>query len=214
MTKQILLSQALSTRLCHDLAGAIGTVDNCIGLIDNENQTIGQKAKQLAELESRNLVNKIKFFRCAYGMSGGEEKQMSLIFLTKTLKDFFQNSGVVLQFKFEQGMIFLESEIVKATMCLVAVACDIIATSGTVELYIGSKEGRSNINVKATGKVVKIKEDNFSILRGEKKKNSKATKINFNNCREHYINNIYTQDNYQMSINNSTDYVEYDVLKS
>jgi histidine phosphotransferase ChpT len=208
-----MLSQALSTRLCHDLAGAIGTVDNCIGLIDNDNQDIGRKAKQLAELESRNLVNKIRFFRSAYGMSG-EEKQMSLVFLTKLLKDFFQNSGVTLQFKFEQGMIFLESEIVKATMCLVAVACDIIAASGTVELYIGSKDGKSNINVKATGKVVKIREDNFSILRGEKKKSSKATKIDFNNCREHYINNIFKQDNYQMSINNSAGHVEYDVLKS
>lgn len=213
MTKQIMLAQALSTRLCHDLAGVIGTVDNCVSLIDNENQNIGLKAKQLAELEARNLVNKIKFFRCAYGMSG-EEKQISLVFLTKILKDFFLNSDIVLQFKFEQGLIYLESEIAKATMCLVAVACDIISASGAVEIYIGSKGGKSNINIKATGKVVKIKDDNFSILKGEKTKSRQATKINFNNCRELYINDIYKQNNFQMSIKNSISHVEYDLLQN
>jgi histidine phosphotransferase ChpT len=213
MSKGVTLSQALNTRLCHDLAGVIGTVDNCISLIDNDNKSIGQKAKILAELESKNLINKIKFFRCAYGISD-KEKEISLVFLSKLLKDFFCNSGINLQFKFEEGIIFLESEIIKATMSLISVARDLIS-AGEVILYIGSKDGKRNINVRANanGKILKLKDDNLAILRGEKKKSSKANKINFYNCREHYITNIYKQCNYRMLIDSTNNHIEYDVIK-
>ncbi|CAN0601791.1 unnamed protein product, partial [Ectocarpus sp. 12 AP-2014] len=69
MSKIIELSQALNAKLCHDLAGSIGTVDNCLNLIDNDNKAIGKQAKELAIIESANLVKRIKFFRTVYGLS-------------------------------------------------------------------------------------------------------------------------------------------------
>ena len=82
MAKIIELSQALNAKLCHDLAGSIGTVDNCLGLIDNDNKEISTQAKELAIVESANLVKRIKFFRTAYGLSEGENN-LSLINLSK-----------------------------------------------------------------------------------------------------------------------------------
>ena len=60
MSKIIRLSQALNAKLCHDLAGSIGTVNNCLELIDNSNKEISEKSKELAILESENLVKKIQ----------------------------------------------------------------------------------------------------------------------------------------------------------
>ena len=49
MPKIIELSQSLNAKLCHDLAGSIGTVDNCLSLIDNDNKEISNQAKELAD---------------------------------------------------------------------------------------------------------------------------------------------------------------------
>ena len=109
MPKTIELSQALNAKLCHDLAGAIGTVDNCLSLIDNKNLDIGKQAKDLAIEESANLVNRIKFFRTAYGISEGETK-MSLVNLSKLLQDFFLDTKIEFSLDFHQNIQLIENE--------------------------------------------------------------------------------------------------------
>ncbi len=68
MGKNLQLLQALNARICHDLAGSIGTIDNCIGLMELKDKSIRQKAKLVLSGESANLVKKIQFFRECYSI--------------------------------------------------------------------------------------------------------------------------------------------------
>ena len=87
MSDTLKLIQALGSKICHDLAGSIGTIDNCLGLLDSDNKTIGNQAKDLVLQESKNLVKRIKFFRSTYGLVENESR-LSIIDIVDLLKNF------------------------------------------------------------------------------------------------------------------------------
>ena len=89
MDDELRLLQILNARFLHDLSSSIGTVYNCLSLIDTDNKDIGNKAKLLAIEESNNLTRKIKVFRGVYASPDDDEK-MSIVYLKKLLQDFFQ----------------------------------------------------------------------------------------------------------------------------
>lgn len=196
MSKQLRLSQAISAKICHDLSGAVGTIVNCLDLIYGNDVSISKKAGELVDLESKKLVARIRFLRSTYGLSDGD-KDISLIFLSKLLKDFFHHSNVKLQLKFEQGMIFLSIDIAKAAMALASIISDSIGSSGTLELSINHKKEKDiEIAIKAGGKAVHIKDENVEILTGNKK-----PLIGVHNCREHYVRDLYSRNGYQLTVN-------------
>jgi histidine phosphotransferase ChpT len=206
MPKAIELLQALNAKICHDLAGPIGTVDNCLGMIDNKNQAIGVQAKDLAIAESANLVARIKFYRSAYGPTeGGSET--SLVNLSKILQDFFVHSKIKLTFTYDKGLIFVDSRIAKMATCLVIIAEDAIVSKGKVNLSITSDE-TNPISVKCTGKNIVQKEECLNVLNGISK-----TPVTFRNCREHYIMALGLLENYKVESIKSAESLEFKLKK-
>lgn len=206
MTKEIELSQALSAKICHDLSGSIGTIDNCLGLLDNHNEAIKDKAKNLVSLESANLVSKIKFFRSAYGHCDGENK-MSIVGVTKLLKDFLQFSHIELKLLIQEGILYLDSSIAKAIISLTSIAMDNINSSGEIVLEIQGNNEDVSITLQAKGKNLAINEESLRIL-----SNNAKSRINVKNCREHYIKGLLAKVGYGISLNmdaNSMKYIVY-----
>jgi len=206
MPRTIELSQALNAKLCHDLAGAIGTVDNCLSLIDNKNQEIGQQAKGLAIEESANLVNRIKFFRTAYGQSEGETK-MSLVNLSKLLQDYFLDTKIKFSLNYDPGVLYIDSIIAKTTICLAVIAGDSAIFGGEVSVTVPIKD-ENPILIKCSGKSIVLKDDCFNALKGVK-----DTPITVRNCREHYINTLCAHKNYELEIDKSSDSLEFKLNK-
>ena len=206
MPKTVELSQAMSARLCHDLAGSIGAIDSCIDLVENRNKDIGKKAKELVSEESSNLVNRIKFFRGAYGLSGGET-DMSLVSMTKLLTDFFKNTDVKLKVSFEEGLIYLESQLAKAAICLVAIISENISLRGYVNLHI-SKDQNSPIKLLGSGNNLQLRDENMEVLKGKKRK-----PVNVRNCREHYVNSLCEKKGYKVLVSKKSGSIEYKLLK-
>ena len=206
MSKIIKLSQALNAKLCHDLAGSIGTVDNCLSLIDNDNKEIGNQAKELTILESANLVKKIRFFRTVYGLSDGENK-ISLVGVSKVLQDFFTDTKIKFSIKYDSGLIYIDSMTSKAVICLAVIAGDAAIYGGDVMISIPEKD-ESPITVKSIGKTIAIKEGNLSILKG-----SPDIAVSVNNCREHYVNTICAYKNYELKIIKSAGSIEFKMNK-
>lgn len=196
MSDKMRLSQAISAKICHDLSGAIGTIYNCLSLSYSDDSSISQKAKDLVELEAKNLVARLRFFRSAYGLSDGDS-DISLIFLRKLFKDFFHNSDVKLQLECKQGMIFLEMAVAKATMSLASLVSDSIGAAGILEIYIGNDNNNcTEVNIKGSGsRAVQVKDENIGILTG----NGKSL-VGVHNCREHYIRNLYNKNGYELVI--------------
>ena len=62
--------QLLSSRLCHDLVGPAGAVNNGIELLEEMGDAEGAGALKLAATSAEKLLARLAFFRLAFGLGG------------------------------------------------------------------------------------------------------------------------------------------------
>ncbi len=65
------VAELLASRLCHDLVGPIGAVNNGMELLEDEDLGMSDDAIQLSASSARQAASILQFYRLAYGMSGG-----------------------------------------------------------------------------------------------------------------------------------------------
>ena len=66
----IRVAELLASRLCHDLVGPVGAVNNGIELMQDETFGMADDALTLAAKSADQASNLLQFFRLAYGMAG------------------------------------------------------------------------------------------------------------------------------------------------
>jgi histidine phosphotransferase ChpT len=64
------LAEMIATRLCHDLTGPIGAVNNGAEFLDEEGFDMQNQAVQLILSSAHEAVNRLQFYRQAYGRVG------------------------------------------------------------------------------------------------------------------------------------------------
>jgi histidine phosphotransferase ChpT len=64
------VAELLASRLCHDLVGPIGAVNNGLELLEDEDLGMSDDAIQLSASSARQAANLLQIFRLAYGMAG------------------------------------------------------------------------------------------------------------------------------------------------
>lgn len=208
MTDELRLLQILNARFLHDLSSSVGTVYNCLSLIDKANKDIGNKAKLLAIEESGNLTKKIKVFRGVYASPDGDE-QMSVVYLTKLFQDFFSNNNKLeLDLKFETGVLYLESLLAKASLCLVMIISEASVLGGKLAFICGNDNGNNFTRITFNSKDLKWSDETWDILNGKKNK-----EINIKNCREFYIRNLCEKSGYKITSNKKANSIECEFLK-
>jgi len=209
MTDELRLLQILNARFLHDLSSSVGTVYNCLSLIDTANKDIGNKAKLLAIEESGNLTKKIKVFRGVYASPDGDE-QMSVVYLTKLFQDFFSNNNKLeLDLKFETGVLYLESLLAKASLCLVMIISEASVLGGKLAFICGNDNGNNFTRITFNSKDLKWSDETWDILNGKKNK-----EINIKNCREFYIHNLCEKSGYKIITNQKANSIECKFLKA
>jgi hypothetical protein len=207
MPSNIELLQTLNTKICHDLSGGIGSINTCLELMDNSNKDISEKAKKLVIEEANALVSNIKIFKSVYGISENEN-EMSLVFLTKVLKDFLSAKNIKVQLQAQDGIIALDALLAKAALCLAIVAAEGSAAIELVEFNVLEENSFNSIKIKISGTDIKVKESLLDLS-----KDNKIKKLNVYNCREHYIRDIITSNDYTITINKLSNAVEYNIEK-
>jgi len=207
MPKNVELSQAMSARICHDLSGSVGTIENCIGLMGNSAKVISEKAKNLVTDESKVLVNRVKLFRAAYGNASGDA-EVSLISLSKLVKDYLGSTDIIVNMHIEEGMLYLSSPIAKAAMTLSLIAATNINYVGTIDLHIRSDMSHP-VELISDGIDLDIKEEVKTVLMGDVKK-----PITVTNCREHYVHKLCAKAGSHLSVHKKAGFVKYDIYKN
>ena len=64
------VAELLASRLCHDLVGPIGAVNNGMELLEDEDLGMSDDAIQLSASSARQAADLLQFYRLAYGMAG------------------------------------------------------------------------------------------------------------------------------------------------
>lgn len=206
MSEALKLTQTLGSKIFHDLSGSIGTIDNCLGLLDSDNKIIREQAKNLLLQESNNLVKRIKFFRSSYGLVE-DQLSVSIIDMIDMLNNFFEDSKIKFTGHIVGGLVSLDAHMAKVAYCLVAIAAENIAFEGSIDLYV-NEENDSLFKIVSNGRDFQLRPECFSILNGEI-----ISLLTITNCREHYASNICSEHGYKLSINKNVGSTEYFVIK-
>lgn len=68
---ELRLAELLASKLCHDLVGPVGAVNNGMELLAEDDLLMGDEAVKLASSSAQQAGTVLQFYRLAYGASGG-----------------------------------------------------------------------------------------------------------------------------------------------
>jgi len=208
MTDLVELAQALNSRLCHEFAGAIGAIDNCIGLITIKDEAVERIALQLIRENTGKLINKLKLYRYAYSISDDSDN-ISMQEIIELSEKFLESDTYQVKLECTFGnSINIPFNISKVLLSLIIEAYSNFIKNGTIKVDLC--EDKSNcykINVKVTSKTLKIDKSKSNILLGKNLESS----LTIYNVHEYYLYYLIQKLGYKLysKINLTDNIVEY-----
>ena len=89
-TETLDLVALICSRLCHDLAGSIGAVNNGVELLAEETDPgMREEAIGLIAQSANDAARRLAFFRLALGASGGVQDPMALGEISRVAQSYF-----------------------------------------------------------------------------------------------------------------------------
>lgn len=73
------LSELLASKLCHDLVGPVGAVNNGMELLAEDDLLMGDEAIKLVNSSAQQAGTILQFYRLAYGASGGSVTDYGMV---------------------------------------------------------------------------------------------------------------------------------------
>ncbi len=204
MTKNIELLQMLVSKLCHDLAGSVSTIYNCVDLIDEEQAVIKNQSRILLSQETKNLVSKIKLYRHVYGHSNSALPMSEVAGL---LKAHLPNEKMKIEILAHDSSLIVDADIAKALFCLFTFFYDNSRGDGVIHL---SYDKNTNIKLRVPSSVFEFNLNSLQILNN---KNAQE-EITIKNCREFYIKALSEGAKYAIIVESNGQYNEIMIRKN
>lgn len=132
-TETLDLVALICSRLCHDLAGSIGAVNNGVELLAEETDPgMREEAIGLIAQSANDAARRLSFFRLALGASGGVQDPMALGELSRVAQSYF--AGGRLNLVLPQDSVDLPKPLGKALLLGLALAGQALPRGGTLTL--------------------------------------------------------------------------------
>lgn len=171
MIHETRLAEMIATRLCHDLTGPIGAVNNGAEFLEEDGFDMQNEAVQLIVNSAHEAVHRLQFYRQAYGhvsnigeASLSEKKKIVLDFLmsTKIKLDWPDNHTDASGVSFGQKMSRL-------LLNLILIVAGSAIRGGTLSVRVAQTEsGSKQIDISVAGETIKLDADTASILGGDR----------------------------------------------
>ncbi len=170
MIHEIKLAEMLATRLCHDLTGPIGAVNNGAEFLDEEGFDMQNEAVQLILSSAHEAVNRLQFYRQAYGRVG-EAGEACLAEKKKLALDFFSATKVRLDWPdshTDASGVAVSQKMSRLLLNLLVIAGASLIRGGTLAVRVTQNEaGDKQFQVTATGETIKLDADTAAILQSK-----------------------------------------------
>lgn len=170
MINETKLAEMLCTRLCHDLTGPIGAVNNGAEFLSEEGFDMQNEAMQLVMNSAHEAVNRLQFYRQAYGRVG-DMGEASLSDKKQLAETFFSSTKVKLDWPdahTDASGISISQKMAKLILNLLIIAGNALIKGGTVSVRLSeTPDGGKEIQINAHGDVVKLDPELLAILKGQ-----------------------------------------------
>lgn len=146
----------LCSRLCHDLLSPVAALSNGLELLAQETEPeMRQQCLDLLADSTRATVNKLKFFRLAFGAAGGFEDMVATSEMHEALEGLFAaNSRLTLGWMVAEPR--LSKPAMKILLNLSLIAGDALARGGRLDIGAEKRHGQTEIVVRATGEKLSL----------------------------------------------------------
>jgi len=167
MTHDVRLAEMLATRLCHDLTGPIGAVNNGAEFLGDEGFDMQNEAVQLILSSAHEAVNRLMFYRQAYGKAGdtgeaslGEKKELVTNFFSATkVKIDWPDSHT------EASGVSVSQKFARLLLNLTVIGGGSLIRGGTLSVRISeSAETGKQLVLTAVGETIKLDAETIAIL--------------------------------------------------
>lgn len=158
------VAELLASRLCHDLVGPIGAVNNGMELIEDEDPGMIDEALKLAANSAQQAANTLQFFRLAYGMAGGRVGG-DLSELRDLVARYLGSGKTTLGWSVQTDPAGAPESLGKLVLNMVALAAEALPKGGEVNVAVGPGAAGLTVSVTAAGPGAKLREETAPALR-------------------------------------------------
>ena len=165
-TDELRFASLLCSRLCHDLIGSIGAINNGLELLGGDHDRETQReAMELIELAARDLRNKAQYMRIAFGLPGGVE--IDLKRSRELALNLFAAGKIELDWPEHSWPPTLYQGEHKLLLNMLWLAGGALARGGQLRLAFTNDVNHLTMAVIAQGRVARLRNDLREALTGE-----------------------------------------------
>ena len=186
-------AELLSAKLCHDLAGPIGAINNGMEFLNSDDKDVKEKALNLVLFSSNQALHRLSFIRSAYGYMN-DSSEMSVSAMKALVLNFFENSKVAIDFKIDKKIEQLDRNTLKLILNAVLIVSASIMYNGSMFIEVHGDDNLS-IKIEGVGSVMKIEQEIQDIL-----SNVGGIVMTTRNVQCFYIKDLAKAANYKMTL--------------
>jgi len=169
MVDETKLAEMLCTRLCHDLTGPIGAVNNGAEFLEEEGFEMQNEAMQLVLSSALEAVNRLQFYRQAYGRVG-ESGEASITEKKQLAEAFFSSTKITLDWPdshTDASGISISQKMARLILNLLIIAGASLIRGGVIKVRIVEENGNKHISLVAEGQTIKMDDETLALLGGD-----------------------------------------------
>ncbi len=161
MIESLRIAELLCTRLCHDLTGPIGAVNNGAEFLAEEGFNMQGQAVELIVSSAFSAVARLQFYRVAYGKVN-DHGEANLAEKQKLAMDFFVGSKITLDWPdshTDSAGVSISVKMSRLIFNLLIIASGTLIRGGTVAVRITGDGQKRHVRVSAQGAGLKWDKD-------------------------------------------------------
>lgn len=165
-TESLDLAALMCSRLCHDLLSPVGALTNGLELLaDERDPEMRQRCLELLEQSAAASANKLKFFRLAFGAAGGFGENVP-VDEAKSVVEALVAGARRVELNWALAEPRMPKGAVKVLLNFAQIALDALVRGGTLDVGAESRNGASEIVVRAAGPRIAFDESIGRALEG------------------------------------------------
>ena len=169
MNHELRMAELLCTRLCHDLTGPIGAVNNGAEFLAEEGFNMQNQAVDLIVSSAFSAVSRLQFYRMAYG-NVKESGEVSLADKQKLATDFFAGSKIIVDWPDTEGEasgVSMSTKMARLIFNLLIIANGVLIRGGEISVRMGlDSAGNKKVTITAKGQHLKWEAEMSKVLEG------------------------------------------------
>lgn len=167
MIEELRMAELLCTRLCHDLTGPIGAVNNGAEFLSEDGFNLQNQAVELIISSAFSAVTRLQFYRMAYGKVR-DHGEASLGEKQKLAADYFADTKITLDWPdshTDAAGISISLKMSRLIYNLLVVASGALIRGGTIAVRLGlNAQNQKQVSITAQGAGLKWEAETDKIL--------------------------------------------------